>query len=98
MVLHGACHRGLVTLALVALGVVSLVAMIVVLRVNVEPNVPFELRLDGKVVGTESPVVVPSVSIGEHRLSVMPKVTSLRNIPLRWSKAGEPGELSAGSG
>ena len=62
---------GLVTLALVALGVVSLVGGdSVALRVNVEPNVPFELRLDGKVVGTESPVVVPSVSIGEHRLSV----------------------------
>ena len=62
---------GLVTLALVALGVVSLVGGdSVALRVNVDPNVPFELRLDGKVVGTESPVVVPSVSIGEHRLSV----------------------------
>ena len=62
---------GLVTLALVALGVVSLVGGdSVALRVNVEPNVPFELRLDGKVVGTESPVLVPSVSIGEHRLSV----------------------------
>ena len=31
---------------------------------------PFELRLDGAIVGTESPVVVPSVSVGEHRLSV----------------------------
>ena len=58
-------------MALVALGVVSLVGGdSVALRVNVDPNVPFELRLDGKVVGTESPVVVPSVSIGEHRLSV----------------------------
>ena len=62
---------GLVTLALLALGVVSLIGSdSVALRVNVEPTVPFELRLDGNVVGTESPVVVPSVSIGEHRLSV----------------------------
>lgn len=40
------------------------------LRVDVQPAVAFELELDGALVGNETPVVIPDVSVGQHRLTV----------------------------
>ena len=40
------------------------------LRVNVTPSTGFKMVLDGRQVGEESPVILPDVQVGEHRLSV----------------------------
>lgn len=66
--------QGLAALVVVLMLIVGISSMVggetVALRVNVEPEANFKVLLDGKLVGEESPVILPEVKIGEHRLSV----------------------------